>query len=109
MLVSGTKACTYGTDDGPAIQEALDTMAVENTGALSLVLKGHIFVASPVVMDFTDKINSLRLDLSDAVIHVSVPLNATAFAFSVLDVFILEGVQLWALQWKAEMLTAFFD
>jgi hypothetical protein len=91
MLASGTKACTYGTDDAPAIQAALNTMAVANTGVLSLALQGHVFIASPVVMNFTDKINSLRLDLSEAVLHVSVPLNATAFTFSVLDVFIMEG------------------
>jgi hypothetical protein len=91
MLASGTKACTYGTDDAPAIQAALNTMAVSNTGVLSLALQGHVFIASPVVMNFSDKINSLRLDLSEAVLHVSVPLNATAFTFSVLDVFIMEG------------------
>ena len=91
MLATGTKVCTFGTDDAPAIQAALNSMAVANTGVLSLALKGHVFIASPVVMNFTDKINSLRLDLSEAVLHVSVPLNATAFTFSVLDVFIMEG------------------
>jgi hypothetical protein len=91
MLASGTKACTYGTDDAPAIQAALNTMAVANTGVLSLALQGHVFIASPIVMNFQDKINSLRLDLNEAVLHVSVALNATAITLSVLDMLIIEG------------------